>query len=170
MDWFGVAREELFPEEAEEEKRLNGRFKKFKSVEEISNEDVDFRPEPALDDEDDVFYLDDIDDLADAFGDRVDDELAELAFMKDILQQEEKEEIDKKSIFANLTPFSKEKVKCQIHSRKHGKRGRKKSFRIHIHTKKFDPEIGLMRIIDTLIIPEVNRGRMLKQKMKLLSL
>ena len=40
MGWFGLSHEEMFPEEAEEEQRINGRFKKFKSPEEISDEDV----------------------------------------------------------------------------------------------------------------------------------
>jgi len=40
LDWFGVSLEELFPEEAEEEQRINGRFKKFKTIDEITDEQI----------------------------------------------------------------------------------------------------------------------------------
>lgn len=129
LDWFGVSREELFPEEAEEEQRLNG-IRKFKNIDEISDEDVDFRPDfehripdLALDDEFEI------DDLVDAFGDRVDDELAELAFMNVVIQVEEKEKIDKESTLTNFIPFSKNKIKCEIHERKYGRRGRNNTYK-----------------------------------------
>ncbi len=170
LDWFGVSREELFPEEAEEEQRLNGRFKKFKSMDEIPDENTDHHPDFEQDfdhwsgdelDRDDVFYLDEIDDLVYAFGDQIDDELAELAFMKDILQQEEKEEIDKKSALANFTPFSKDKIKREAHGRPYSKKGRKKNFDIHFHSGDE---------IKKITVQSLDRGRMFKAKTKSFSL
>lgn len=157
LDWFGVSREELFPEEAEEEQRLKGRFRKFKDIDEISDEDVDYRPdfehwipELALDDEFEI------NDLADRFGDVEHDE---PTLVNDIIQPEEKE--DKKLSASNFAPFSKNKIKRKTHNRKYGKRGRKKSFNMHIYTGEKVKKTKTHAL---------DRSRMLKAKINFLSL
>lgn len=160
LGYFGLSLEEMFPEEAGEEQRLNGRFKRFKSVEEVPDDDVSDEGVECVD----ISDTDDIDpeieywDLIFMFGDGKHDE---PALVNTIVQPEEKEKIDKKSVFANFTPFSKEKVKCQIHSRKHGKRGREKSFDIHLHSEDE---------IKKITARSLDRGRMFKAKIKFLSL
>lgn len=112
LNWFGVSREELFPEESEEERRLKGRFRKFKSVEEISNEDIDVEFGNLDTDDDDIDLIDpetEYWDLIFRFGD------GEFDKPNTIIQPEEE---DKKSVSENFVPFSRNKIKCKINSYK----------------------------------------------------
>lgn len=166
LESFGLSLEEMFPEEAEEDRRINGRFRKFKKIDEISDEDIDARPgfqhlisgsEEILEEESEDLDdgVDDFElyDLVDRFGDG---EFDKPIFVNAIVQHEEKEKIDKKSFLSNFIPLSKIKRKCESHKRDYSRRGRKESFRISI-----EDDINIVHTLD--------RGRMHREKMKLLS-
>lgn len=178
----------FFPECCEEHERLYVKPKKragccFTPIDEIRDEQIDHSfeswiPEYALTVEeeleldefgDDLFepekdLFNDIDWLIHKFGDG-ETEIPKLLIP--IVKAEDKE--DKQLSESNFIPFSKNKIKCEVHKRKYGRKGRKKNFRLHIHTKKFDPEIGIKRIIKKFIVSKIDRFRMLREKMKILS-
>lgn len=137
LEFFGLSLEEMFPEDAEEDRRIKGRSKKFKSVEEISDEDIGDISVEGIEVED--VDTDDIDPEAETeYWDLIsrfdDGKFDKPAFVNAVVPPEEKE--DKKSISENFIPFSKTKIKCEIHKRPHGHRGRNDKYK-NISRKSF---------------------------------